>query len=45
VVVNNSASYGNYVRLQPKTQYVVTVRARVPDSPSPIEARFEHKVY
>jgi cytochrome c5 len=45
VVVNNSASYGNYVKLRPKTQYVVTVRARLPDSPSPVEARFEHKVY
>jgi hypothetical protein len=45
VVVNNTASYGCYVKLQPKTQYVVTVRASVPNSPSPVEARFEHKVY
>jgi cytochrome c5 len=40
-----SASYGAYVKLLPKTQYVVTVRARVPDSPSPVEARFDHKTY
>jgi len=45
VVVNNAASYGNYVKLKPKTQYVVTVRARLPNSPSPVEARFEHKSY
>ncbi|HEV8095844.1 MAG TPA: c-type cytochrome [Burkholderiales bacterium] len=45
VVVNNSASYGTYVKLRPKAQYVVTVRARLPNSPSPLEARFEHKVY
>jgi cytochrome c5 len=45
VVVNNSASYGSYVKLRPKTQYVVTVRARLPDSPSLVEARFEHRVY
>jgi cytochrome c5 len=45
VVVNNAASYGAYVKLRPKTQYVVTVRARLPDSPSPVEARFEHRIY
>ena len=45
VVVNNAASYGNYVKLRPKTQYVITVRARLPDSPGPVEARFEHKLY
>ena len=45
VVVNNVQSYGNYVKLRPNTQYVVTVRARLPGSPAPLEARFEHKVY
>ena len=43
VIVNNAQSYGNYVKLRPKTQYVVTVRARVPNSPAPVEARFEHR--
>ena len=45
VIVNNAQSYGNYVKLRPNTQYVVTVRARVPDSPTPVEARFDHKAY
>ena len=45
VVVNNAQSYGAYVKLRPNTQYLVTVRARVPGSPAPVEARFEHKVY
>ena len=44
VVVNNVQSYGNYVRLRPNTQYVVTVRARVPNSPAPVEARFDYRV-
>jgi cytochrome c5 len=44
VVVNNAQSYGNYLKLRPNTQYVVTVRARVPNSAAPVEARFDHRV-
>ena len=45
VVINNAASYGNYVRLKAKTSYVITVRVRSGDSPQPVEARFEHRQY
>ena len=38
-------SYGNYVRLKGKTQYVFTVKVQKPDSPQPVEAQFEHRVY
>lgn len=44
VVVNNAQSYGNYVKLRPNTQYVITVRAQTPGSASPVQARFEHTV-
>lgn len=45
VVINNLASYGNYVQLKPKTNYVITVRVRTAESPQPVEARFEHRQY
>lgn len=45
VVINYAASYGNYVQLKPKTNYVVTVRVRTAESPLPVEARFEHRQY
>jgi len=45
VVINKTASYGNYVRLKPKTSYVITVRVRSGDSPQATEARFEHRQY
>jgi cytochrome c5 len=45
VVINNAASYGSYVRMKPKTSYVVTVRVHNTDSPQPVEARFEHRQY
>jgi len=45
VVINNTASYGHYVSLKPKTNYVVTVRVRTGDSPQATEARFEHRQY
>ncbi len=45
VVINSAASYGNYVKLKPKTHYVITVRVRKPESPQPVEARFEHRQY
>jgi len=45
IVLGNATSYGNYVRMRRNTQYVVTVRVKKADSPLPIEARFEHRVY
>ena len=45
VTINKAASYGNYVTLKPKTNYVVTVRVRSGDNPQPVEARFEHRQY
>jgi cytochrome c5 len=38
-------SYGNYIKLKGKSQYVFTVKVQKPDSPQPVEARFEHRVY
>ncbi|MGZ9075611.1 MAG: c-type cytochrome [Burkholderiaceae bacterium] len=38
-------SYGNYIKLKGKTQYVFTVKIQKPDSPQPVETRFEHRVY
>jgi hypothetical protein len=38
-------SYGNYVKLKGKTQYAFTVKIQKPDSPQPVEARFEHRLY
>ena len=45
VVISNAASYGNYLKLKPKTNYVITVRVHKGDNPQPIEARFEHRQY
>lgn len=45
VVINKAASYGNYVKLKPKTNYVITVRIRSGDNPQPVEARFEHRQF
>lgn len=45
VVINKAASYGNYVKLRSKTQYVVTVRIRQPGNPQPVEARFEPRQF
>ena len=45
VVINNLASYGNYVKLKPRTSYVVTVRVRTAESPQPVEARFQYRQY
>jgi cytochrome c5 len=36
------ASYGNYVRMKPKTSYLITVRVHAPSWPRGVEARFEH---
>ena len=38
-------SYGNYIKLKGKTQYAFTVKIQKPDSPQPVEARFEHRLY
>lgn len=45
VVISNAASYGNYVKLKPRTHYVITVRVRKSGNPQPVEARFEHRQY
>ena len=45
MVINNAPSYGNYVRLQAKTAYRITVQVRKPDSPRPVEAKFEYRTY
>jgi cytochrome c5 len=43
MVINNAPAYGNYFRMRGRTSYVITVRVRKPDSPQPVEARFEHR--
>ena len=45
VVINNAPSYGNYVRMLGKSSYLITVRIKKPDSPRPLEAKFEHRTY
>ncbi len=45
VTANNTPSYGNYIKLKGKTQYVFTVKVQKPDAPQPIEVKFEHRVY
>ena len=45
VVINNAPSYGNYFRMGVKGTYQITVSIRKPDSPVPVEARFEHRTY
>jgi cytochrome c5 len=45
VVINNAPSYGNYVRLRGKSSYLITVRIQKPDSPRPVEAKFERRTY
>lgn len=45
VVINNAPSYGNYVRMLGKSSYLITVRIKKPDSPRPVEAKFEHRTY
>ena len=38
-----AASYGNYVKLQVKTSYLVTVRVQTPGSTRTVEAKFDHR--
>ena len=45
ITINNAPSYGNYIKLKRKTQYLLTVKVQKPDSPHAIEARFGHQVY
>jgi cytochrome c5 len=37
------ASYGNYVRLKPRTAYLITVHVHAPDWPRGVDAKFEHR--
>jgi cytochrome c5 len=39
-----AASYGNYVKLQKRTPYVITVRVQAPESTRIVEAKFDHRV-
>jgi len=45
VTTNSTPSYGNYIKLKGKTQYVFIIKIQKPDSAQPIEARFEHRVF
>lgn len=45
MATNSIPSYGNYIKLKGKTQYTFTIKVQRPDSPQPIEARFEHRVF
>jgi hypothetical protein len=38
-----AASYGNYVKLQKKTSYLITVRVQRPGSTRTVEAKFDHR--
>lgn len=39
-----AASYGNYVKLQNKTSYLISVRVQTPGSTRTVEAKFDHRV-
>jgi cytochrome c5 len=39
-----AASYGNYVKLQKKNSYLITVRVQTPGSTRTVEAKFDHRV-
>lgn len=39
-----AASYGNYVKLQKRTSYLITVRVQTPGSTRTVEAKFDHRV-
>jgi cytochrome c5 len=39
-----AASYGNYVKLQKKTSYLITVRVQTSGSTRTVEASFDHRV-
>jgi cytochrome c5 len=44
-VINKIASYGAYVKLNKRTDYVMTVRVRGAGDLSPVEARFPYRQY
>ena len=39
-----AASYGNYVKLQKRASYLITVRVQAPGSTRTVEAKFDHRV-
>jgi len=39
-----AASYGAYLKLQPRTHYALTVRVRPPGGAAPVEAKFERAI-
>ena len=43
VVIGGRASYGDYFKLLPKTQYVFIVRFQNQNSPQPVETRFDRR--
>jgi cytochrome c5 len=45
ITTSSIPSYGNYIKLKGKTQYIFTVKVQKPGSPQPLEAQFDHRVY
>ena len=45
ITTSSVPSYGNYIKLKGKTQYVFTVKVQKAGSPQPLEAQFDHRVY
>ena len=45
MTINNAASYGNYLRMRGKGDYLITVRVRKLGSAAAIEAKFQHRLY
>ena len=43
VAMNDTASYGNYFRMEGREPYTITVRVRRGSDPRPLEAKFEFK--
>lgn len=43
VTLNDTASYGNYFRMEGREPYIITVRARRPGDARALEAKFEFK--
>lgn len=42
---HNAFSYGSYFQLQRGTPYVITAKIKRPGLPTPVEARFDYKVF
>lgn len=45
MTINNAASYGNYLRMRGKGDYLITVRVRKLGLAAAIEAKFQHRLY